>query len=339
MIEKKEDVTQENLDKELESIADRLTLDDLEEHKKFPQFFQIETVRVCNSRCTFCAVDQWDKSVPFMSDYLYDKIAEEMADYTDWIRFVALQRAGEPLLDKKIYARTKKLKDIGVKFVTGSTNASLLNEENATKLLEPGIDELMISIDSVDRAEYEAVRRGLDYDAVINNIRGFFKLRDQIRPNAIVRVRGVAAYDINAPERREAMKMWEDFWGELRKPHDRIYIKKLHTWGNELVNDDMKDHYVQGLTYHPCVIPWGTLHVTTMGLVPLCGQDVDAKHNHGDINKQSILDVWNGEGFKRVRELHAAGRRNEISNCVRCRLFDPEFSLEKDNDKVGYFAM
>ncbi|WP_319585139.1 radical SAM protein [uncultured Pseudodesulfovibrio sp.] len=339
MIEKIEDVTPENLQKELDSIADRLDLESLEDYKRFPQFFQIETVRICNSRCTFCAVNQWDKSVPFMSDYLFDKIAEEMSDYTDWIRFVALQRAGEPLLDKSLFDRIKKLKDIGVKFVTGSTNASLLDEDNARKMLEAGLDELMISIDSVDKAEYEAVRKGLNFDVVSKNIRNFFRIRDEISPDVIIRVRGVAAYDIHAPERRNAMQMWEDFWADIRRPHDRIYIKKLHTWGNEYIQDEQKGNYVQDLTYHPCVVPWGTFHVTTMGLVPLCGQDVDAKHNHGDINKQSIAEVWNGEGFNRIRNLHATGKRNEINNCVRCRLFDPEFSMEKDNDKVGYFAM
>lgn len=337
MIETPQDVTPENLSKELDYIAERLGLEKLEDFRRFPQFFQIETIRVCNSRCTFCAVDQWDKSETHMSDYLFDKIVEEMSDHSDWIRMVALQRAGEPLLDKKLFARVKAMKDIGLPFVTTSTNASLLDEEKGTKLLEAGIDEVMISIDSVVKEEYEKIRIGLDFDVVEANIKRFFRLRDSISPETVIRVRGVAAYDITAPERREEMQKWEEFWGALRQPQDRVYIKKLHTWGNELVQDEMKNNYVQDLTYHPCIIPWGTLHVTSMGLVPLCGQDVDAKANHGNIKEQSIAEVWNGEGVERVRELHATGRRNEIKNCVRCRLFDPEFSLEHDNENKGFF--
>src|SRR5262245_22906820 len=121
------DLTSGRLEDELFRLAERIDVPELKSALRFPRFFQIETTRLCNARCPFCAVDQWDKSVPMMSEDLWEKIAAELIEWRDWLRFVDLQRAGEPLLDKKIYKRIKRLKDGGIKHVAIATNASGLN--------------------------------------------------------------------------------------------------------------------------------------------------------------------------------------------------------------------
>jgi len=98
-----EDLSEERLAHELSLLADRIDVSELDEALKFPRFFQIETTRLCNARCPFCAIDQWDKSTPMMADALWEKIAAELIEWKEWIRFADLQRAGEPLIDRKIY--------------------------------------------------------------------------------------------------------------------------------------------------------------------------------------------------------------------------------------------
>ena len=110
MINSIRDATKTNLNLEMTDIARRLSLDNYEDAFYFPKYFQIETVRLCNAHCPFCPVDEWDKSVPFMPESLFDKIVDEMSKYSDWIEFVAVQRAGEPLMDKNIALHIAKLK-------------------------------------------------------------------------------------------------------------------------------------------------------------------------------------------------------------------------------------
>ena len=81
-------------------------------------------------------------------------------------------------MDRKLEDRIKYLKDGGVRFVNISTNASLLFEDRGKSLLNSGIDEVLLSIDSVEKDIYENLRRGLNYENVINNIKTFFRLRD-----------------------------------------------------------------------------------------------------------------------------------------------------------------
>jgi radical SAM protein with 4Fe4S-binding SPASM domain len=328
MILSRDDVTPERLKAELDRLAERIDISEIEESLRFPRFFQIETTRLCNARCPFCAIDQWDKSVPMMPEALWQKIAAELVEYRDWIRFVDLQRAGEPLLDKKMYQRVKQLKDGGIKHVAISTNASGLNDKNARALLEAGIDEVMLSIDSVEKKKYEELRVGLNYEQVLGNIRNYFRLRDEILPNSQIRVRAVCVFDPDK-EHQEVLA-WENFWRPLKKPHDRIYMKRVHSWGNQVDVEGAPDP--NGNIFHPCIIPWSTMHITAMGTVALCPHDYDGKANLGDINIHSIAEVWRAQKLEEVRRLHATGNRNEISFCRGCRTFDEEFSLERDKE-------
>ena len=333
----KNQLNKQSLANEMQEIAKRIAVNDVKDAIYFPKYFQIETTRLCNARCPFCAIDQWDKTTRFMSDELFSKIVQEMKEYADWIEFIAVQRAGEPLLDKKIAERVKAFKDIGIKRVSMSTNASLLNDAKAMKLIEAGIDEVMFSIDSVDKDPYEKMRVGLKYETVINNIKNFFRLRDKHKPKIIIRIRGVSFYDINLEQERKALQRWEEFWDEYKKPHDRIYMKNAHNWGNQKLWEGQKDKMEQVFeVFHPCVLPWSTMHVTAMGVVPLCPQDYDATSNIGDINNQTIADVWRGKSWNRIRNLHATGRRNEIKLCQGCRLFDKDFHLEDWQQKYLY---
>jgi len=329
MILSQNQLTEENLRLELDRLAQRIDIPQIDDALKFPRFFQIETTRLCNARCPFCAIHQWDKSTPFMSEPLWEKIARELIEYKDWLRFVDLQRAGEPLLDKKMAQRVRQLKEGGLKHVAISTNASALNEKNARNLLNAGIDEVMLSIDSVVKEKYVTLRVGLNFDVVMENIRRFFALRAELRPSCMVRVRAVCVYD---PEKdSQEMQDWENFWAPMKMPQDRIYMKRVHSWGNQVdvngapvANDNI---------FHPCIIPWSTMHITAMGTVALCPHDYDGKAQLGDINKSSIAEVWRAQKLSQIRLLHATGQRNQISFCRGCTTFDEEFSLERDKEK------
>jgi MoaA/NifB/PqqE/SkfB family radical SAM enzyme len=333
MITKKEQITEANLKIELDDIARRVGVQNLNDALKFPKFFQIETTRLCNARCTFCGIDKWDKSTPMMDDKLFQKIVDEMSNFSDWIEFVAVQRAGEPLIDQKIVQRVKAFKDIGIKRVSISTNASLLSDAKIRGLLGAGLNEIMLSIDSIDKDKYEEYRVNLKYDKVIANIRNAFKVRNEVNPNVIIRVRGVSFYNMHIADQRAEVQRWEDFWDEIKGPHDRIYMKAAHSWGNQVDVEGGEPFY---LTYHPCVLPWSTLHVTAMGIVPLCPHDFDGKANLGDINTQSIQEVWQGMAWNKIRQLHETGKRNEVSFCQGCTVFDEEAHLEGWQQKGLY---
>jgi hypothetical protein len=74
------------------------------------------------------------------------------------------------------------------------------------------------------------------------------------------------------------------------------------------------------------------MHVTAMGTTALCPQDFDATIELGDVNRNTIVEIWRGEKMREMRALHLSGNRNDIALCRGCRLFDEEFSLERNKD-------
>jgi len=320
------EATEEALSGELDNIAAILKVAALDQARAFPRFVQIETIRECDARCPFCANGVMDKSTPLMSEALFDKITGELADHAHWVRWVNLQKGGEPLLDPRICARIRALKAVGIGHVILATNASRLDREMALALLEAGLDEIMISIDAVDEAEYERLKVGLSFDQVLRNIRGFFAVREAFKPEAIVRMRGVSLHDADSAAGRAAIRRWQDFWAPYRRPQDRVHMQRANNWGHQHQWEGRLSAYRD--VYHPCVMPWSTIQITAMGKVALCPQDFNALMDLGDINRQSIAEVWRGGAYDALRRLHATGKRNEVGFCRGCVLYDREVSLE-----------
>ena len=136
---------------ELDLLAKRLKLKNLSESHLFPKYFEIETIRGCNARCRMCTIAEWDDKNSIMSDELFSKISEEMKPHAKWIQTVCLSRNGEPLLDKKLPEKIRKLKNCGINYVTFSTNASLLDEKTSIALIESGLDDIRFSIDGTTK--------------------------------------------------------------------------------------------------------------------------------------------------------------------------------------------
>jgi len=50
----------------------------------------------------------------------------------------------------------------------------------------------------------------------------------------------------------------------------------------------------------------------------VCGFDIAAKTDMGNIHEKSIKDIWHGEGFEYFRQMHLAHRGREIEICGDC---------------------
>jgi radical SAM protein with 4Fe4S-binding SPASM domain len=77
-----------------------------------------------------------------------------------------------------------------------------------------------------------------------------------------------------------------------------------------------------------CLRPFRQIYITSHGLVAQCCSDALNRYIMGDVNKQSLLEIWNGEPFMRVRNsLLGKGELNEL-----CRVCDLERVYETVDD-------
>lgn len=297
----------------LETARDYLTRrispgETLEQIVAFPRFFEIETVNACNAKCPMCTIADWNRRDGVMKDDLFEKIATELEGHPE-VRRVHLYRDGEPLLDKKLPRRIRRMKDAGVREVGISTNAQLLNEERARAILESGLDEIILSVDSVREATYQKIRVGLDFHTVFENSKKLFAYRDELKSECKIRVRMIRQKS-NAQE-------WDsgEFQGHFTDkagPRDSIEYRDIHNWGGQI-----SGHSFRGDTGKPCIALWSLMVIFADGSVPLCNVDYNNHFPLGNVRESSIAELWQSAEQNRRRENH----RHAIAPCAGCTVW------------------
>jgi radical SAM protein with 4Fe4S-binding SPASM domain len=297
----------------------RLDVKDISQTYIFPKYFEIETVNACNARCIMCTIDEWTgNDSQMMSDKLFDKFVEEVANYSDWIKIICLNRDGEPTLDKNIAQKVKKLKDIGIKLVRFVSNGQNLTQKLSRDILNAGIDEVMFSIDSVDKQTYEQIRIKLSYDKVMENTLNYMKLRDEINPLSRVTIRMV-----ELPQNISQKQDWLKFWNDKISNADRAYTMPMHNWGNQLGEDNDKVKYYADKA---CISPFSSMAIHSDGKIGICGADYNTKNFMGDFSKDSIQDIWQNAKFSGVRQCHLNKNRNQYDICRGCDIWDRSYT-------------
>lgn len=97
----------------------------------------------------------------------------------------------------------------------------------------------------------------------------------------------------------------------LRKPHE-ILTSRGGTAPNRKEVPDYGDDR--------CVFPFKQMIVRPDGKVSLCCNDALGKYTLGDLNKESLLEVWYGPKFEMVRKCLYEGRK-KWGNCKYCDTF------------------
>ena len=298
--------------------AQSVGLNSIEELYYFPKFIQIETIAVCNALCIMCPVKDIKRDTRFLSTELFDKITSELAQYADWIERVTIQLNGEPLLDKTLESKIRKMKEIGIKSVSFTTNGSLMTKERAESILVSGIGNIDFSVDGATKETYESIRGNLNYDEVFNNIKQLIKQRNAINPAVSVRLR-MTLSEKNAHE----LKMLGDYWREYFGPQDGVYGKLISSWATWLEGYNLPEgHDPSRLNTSPCISPWGSFPILSDGNVPICCTDFNAQVSMGNVNNSSIRKIWQGEVISKLRELHMTRGRSTVEICSDCFVWE-----------------
>jgi radical SAM protein with 4Fe4S-binding SPASM domain len=219
-------------------------------------------------------------------------------------KLMHLHGFGEPLLDKQLPDRIALCKRLGIPRVKIFTNGDLLRGDMAKRLLECMVDEIKISIDGSDSAEFNRLRVGLNFDKVLQNVKEFRALRDEIGMEK-PRIVATTCQTSNRPQ-TEAM---------LVGVVDRIAFTNIHNWGGAM--GMLSGQKVR----KPCDRLWRTLTVLVNGDVALCCLDYSGKIILGNVNDEKITDIWSNERYRQLRRLHRDSRQQEIplcSNCSKC---------------------
>ena len=264
----------------------------------FPPRLQIETTNRCNAACAMCPILEMDRPKGTMSLELFAKISRELAQVPP-LRRIILHIMGEPLLNPDFIDMVRLLRrEAPHQPVEFSTNAALLGPDQAEALIEAGVEAINFSLDACTPETHAKIRKGLNYDKVVSNLENFVAaLAASGRSKPEIRIQ-LIRMDANQNE-------WDDFaarWKEADK-HDfvKLYIKELWSWGGKLESGlAAKEKAGGGLTL-PCDFPFDQLDVYWDGRVGFCCLDQNADLTVGDVNRNSLAQIWRSDRLALMR--------------------------------------
>src|SRR2546423_48663 len=94
--------------------------------------------------------------------------------------YLRISGGGEPMLHPQATELLVYAKKVGCK-IGLITNGSLFDETNSRALLEAGVDMIEFSVDACDPVTYGVVRKGLEWDLLVENARRMLSMRNERR--------------------------------------------------------------------------------------------------------------------------------------------------------------
>jgi MoaA/NifB/PqqE/SkfB family radical SAM enzyme len=141
-----------------------------------PNSAVIETTTRCNLRCIMCA--RLDDPRPH-GDLPYQVFENCMETLIPNLSRIELQGHGETFLHKRFMDMFERTKKNSSAYVSITTNATLIDESVAERLVQGGMDEILISMDAASSDLYEKIRAGANLEKVLKNIDGINHFRRQ----------------------------------------------------------------------------------------------------------------------------------------------------------------
>lgn len=270
-----------------------------------PVEYIVETTAKCNLYCPMCPRETHKQPKADMSDDVFRALVRQSAGSAEHMMLIGL---GEPFMDPAIFERIELCHEHSVSSLL-STNGTFLDEKLAARILDSPLEQITLSFDGAKKETFEFYRKGAKFEKVRDNFVRFAKMKHARRSRLQVVVQMVKM-EGNAAEVPEFIEFWSAIPGI-----DQIRIKEDET---NLMRPDAG--HAAGEWGHPCHYLWrGPMYVKQNGDVyPCCQSYMLDGAPVGNLERETLEQIWNSEGMRNLRTMHATGRAGEIEMCARC---------------------
>ena len=289
----------------------------------FPRRITLEFTNHCNLRCVFCPRRFMEKETGFLDVGLARELMAQMRDNRAGtpVTVVPFFR-GESLTHPHWDTLLAELHAFGLGPIQMATNASLLTEARAHRLLDIGVDTLSFSMDTLNPETYRHLR-GTDYAESLGNVLRFLELRNTQSGNLDGQHGrgGCGTVQVSAVRTAENAHEMDAFVAYWQTKVDRIRIYPEHSADGKL--GSLETVQTTGMAERRTACPkvMEDMVIYWNGDVALCNHDWTRRltgPHLGSVRTQSIEQVWTGPAYATVREAHAMGSLTGVSPCEHC---------------------
>ena len=197
----------------------------------------------------------------------------------------------------------------------------ILSYENIKALFsnnEPFLDTRIIEFSEYVRKKCKYAQIHLFTNGTLLTVEKFCKIIDYLDELIIDNY----SNDLNLlPNIKEIKEYIEEKNDKTIRKKVKILVRKqdqvLSTRGGDAPNKDIIN---DGLENETCALPFCQMVVRPSGKVSLCCNDPLGKFTVGDLNKNSLEEIWYGKEYTDLRNKIKCGRKN-IEKCSKCDTF------------------
>jgi MoaA/NifB/PqqE/SkfB family radical SAM enzyme len=292
------------------------------ECKEYEKVISIETTLSCNARCVFCAHHNKVMTGTMTKD-LFEKIIDDCR--ACGISNVTLGVYGELLTDKHLFERIEYIRRCNMTYSFFS-NVSLLTPKMTDKLLGMGgLASVNFSINRFSKEVYEKTMVGLKRDVTYKNALYFLEQRSRLKLDDLAVHISAVRTELNKKDFKNFFKFWKKQKGVSMVWSLELMDRMGDDYDGQLGKLGSMDNACNWLS--PCKLLWGPLSVYFDGRVSPCCKDDDKRELIiGDLSKQTLSEVLNGEALRNLRNLHLSDKRKDHPICGKCYLNSVWFS-------------
>ena len=245
----------------------------------WPEILQAEITTKCNLVCTFCKNNSVEvQSRGSMSLDLYKSILEQGKDR--WKR-VNLWGTGEPLMNKDFFEMASFAKMMKIERIKVSTNGHFFTDVNVNLLLECGITEVRVAIDSINPSTYKKLRVNGSLEQVIRGVKRLVKSRNKTGIAMKIIICSVVS-NFNYKEVESIEKFSKNVGADEHEKISNIWREQFDKIGlspaNSRCNQQLK-----------------TFNVLANGNIVPCCHTYMGEVTLGNVKNDSVENIWNGD--------------------------------------------
>jgi radical SAM protein with 4Fe4S-binding SPASM domain len=291
-----------------------------------PKVVHLAVSRVCNVNCIMCPIgwETFKGKQKFLDFETFKKIFNEGKDF-EFLNFVG---AGEVFVSKDFINIIKYCFEKGFSALGCITNLQLVSHEIAELMVKNKFHQLSVSIDGCTKETFEYIRRGSKFETTIKTIELFNDLKKRYQSDAPHFTFSTVAMKSNIHE----------FPGLVRLAHKHgvkhIYVARLHVNKEEILDESLFFHQEKYNHYYDetmdlckelgiaivlppksgeppikeekkvrdCNMPFENIYIDVDGVAYPCVCRVFPEVFVGNINDDTLLNIWNSDKFNAFRQ-------------------------------------
>ncbi len=290
-----------------------------------PTTLSIEPVNFCNLSCPECpagngSITREKKAMEFD---LFRKIICEIKDYT---YYLTLYFQGEPFLHPQFIKFIQFSNEHQI-YTASSTNAQFIDDEMAKKIIESGLNKLIVSLDGSTQEVYEKYRIGGSFSKAKDCISFLVKWKKSFNSSSPFIELQFLVLKHNEHQIREIKKLSKNLnANKLRLKSAQITNFKE---GSDLLPTQKRyaryikskdgDYKRKEKIKNRCWRAFSGAVIAANGDVLPCSFDKNGEHAFGNINEKSLAEIWHNEKAHSFRK-QILKNKKEFEMCKNCTM-------------------